>query len=78
MTYREWNLMKPATYSHIPGRRAIPACRKPDLIEIFKLTFQGQKNDVKSLWLDKAIPGILKAHQMVLCSYRRKLSGCKE
>ncbi len=35
--------------------RTIPACRKPELIVIFKLT-GGLKNAGKSLWLDKAIP----------------------
>ncbi len=35
---------------------AIPACRKPELIGILKLTSRGLKNAGKSLWLDKAIP----------------------
>jgi hypothetical protein len=66
--------------------RAIPACHKPELIGIFKLTFRGLRNASKSLWLVKVIPGILKPHLMVLsllCSSREivtltflnKLSG---
>ncbi len=40
---------------------AVLACRKPEMIGIFKLTFPRLKNAGKSLWLDKAIPGILTA-----------------
>jgi hypothetical protein len=54
--------------------RTIPACCKPEFKGIFKLTFQGLKNAVKSLRLDEAIPEILKPHQMVSCSSREILS----
>jgi hypothetical protein len=52
MVYREWpnpglgragiskeDLMKPAAYKAIFWGLAIQACHKPELIEIFKLTF---------------------------------------
>jgi hypothetical protein len=49
--------------------QAISACRKPELIGIFKLILGwGLKNTNKLLQLDKAIPEILKLHLMVLCS----------
>jgi hypothetical protein len=37
-----------------------------ELIGIFKLIFRGLKIAGKSLWLDKAIPEILKPHFMFL------------
>ncbi len=42
--------------------QAIPAFHKPELIGIFKLTVRGLRNTSKSLWLVKAIPGILQPH----------------
>jgi hypothetical protein len=55
MTYREWpNLgLRQAGISQeqpkaIFWERAIPACRKPELIGSFKLTFRGLKNAGKS------------------------------
>ncbi len=53
--------MKPAAYTIFQGR-AIPACRKPKFIGIFKFDFQELKNIGKSLWLDKVIPETLKPH----------------
>ncbi len=47
--------------------RAIPACPKPELIGIFKLTFMGLKNLGKWL-LDRVMSEILKPLKMVLCS----------
>jgi hypothetical protein len=42
------DLRKPAAYKANFRGQAIPACRKPELIGIFKLTFRGQKNADKS------------------------------
>ncbi len=54
--------------------QAIPACPKPELIGIFKLTFRGLKNPGKWLWLDKFISEILKPLKLVLCSSRETVS----
>ncbi len=53
---------------------AIPACPKPELIRIFKLTFLGLKNPGRWIWLDKVISEILKPLKMVLCSSREIVS----
>jgi hypothetical protein len=58
------DLMKPAAYCKAIIRgRAIPACHKPELIGIFKMTVGGLKNADKSRWLDKAIPKTLKPNK---------------
>ncbi len=54
--------------------RVIPACPKPELIGIFKLTFRGLKNPGKWLKLDKVISGILKPLKMVSWSSREIVS----
>ncbi len=53
---RIWWNQKPKT---IFRGQAIPACRKPEWIGIFKLVFRERK---KQLWLDRAIAEIPKPH----------------
>ncbi len=66
----KWGFDETSSVSHLP----IPACCKPELIGIFKLTFRGLKNSGKSLWLDKAIPEFLQPHLLILCSSREIVS----
>ncbi len=47
--------------------RTIPACRMPELMEIFKFTCLWLKTAGNSLWLGKDIQVILRLLKMVLC-----------